>query len=98
MRYRSLVLIVFGGCAFQPAGGDLPDDTAPGNDGTVGDAVASSDATEAEVDATVPLCPSGYVTYASGTYRLVTTVATWNAARADCADDDSVGSFAFHTH
>lgn len=34
-------------------------------------------------------CPAGYSATATGTYRHVTTVSTWDAARADCADDGS---------
>lgn len=37
------------------------------------------------------LCPAGYLDHPTGRYRRVTEVATWNAARTDCANDDDAG-------
>jgi len=42
-------------------------------------------AIDAPLDA--PSCPSTYVAMGTSSYRLVTTLATWAAAQADCADD-----------
>lgn len=84
-----LGLVAVGGCAFTPSGatdGDLgPDARPPGDLGP--DAGPGNTA----------LCP-GYTTLATGTYRLVESVATWEQARTDCGDDVGSAGGGHRTH
>lgn len=89
-------------CAFQPRG-DGPDAGEAG-DGTADDAAADASAADApgapdaDTDGATATCPPGYEVRGTGTYRHVAQVATWNAARADCADDDDGGGYSGRTH
>jgi len=59
---------------------------ATGDAGVDGPLDAPIDAPiDARIDA--PACPAGYVSMGTSSYRYVSTLVTWAAAEADCADD-----------
>jgi hypothetical protein len=105
MRAALVLLAALAGCAFQPTGGEPADGTAAdallddaAADDAAGDAADAASADAARADGATTRCPAGYEVRATGTYRHVAEVATWNAARADCADDDDGGGFELRTH
>ncbi|MBZ0236701.1 MAG: C-type lectin domain-containing protein [Deltaproteobacteria bacterium] len=88
-RSSAIVVIGLGGCAFRPDGAIDAGDVGVPIDGR-----GSGDDDAAEAAS----CPPGYVAGTAGVYRLVEGGATWDAARADCADDAAGGAFTLHTH
>jgi hypothetical protein len=94
-----VVVLALGGCelVFAPSGGGAADDDAsivdsPDLDAPAIDAAIAIDASppDAMMNDASASCPPGYP--ATGGYRIVTTDATWEAAVADCADDELGGS------
>lgn len=86
MRVLLGMFAMIAGCGFHPRGEVLEE-------------VDATDAAQAsEHDRATARCPAGYEVRGTGTYRLVTEAATWNDARADCADDDDASLYERHTH
>lgn len=66
-------------CAYQPPVAE--------RDGSLADDVATTDMASDVATDTAAECPGDYATFPAGRYRHVTTVATWEDARDDCAND-----------
>lgn len=88
-----IALAVLAGCSFRTI--------APAQDASAGDdADIAEDATGRDATEAVP-CPLGYQPInGSGMYRVINaSTATWQAAAADCNDDDDAGGpYTGYTH
>jgi hypothetical protein len=102
MRASLAACAVVAGCTFTPNPGASPSDGNPGSEPAppgIDAAHADSAAHDAAIDAppdtptiTVLPCPLGYAALDSAQpgsrYRQVTASASWQAAEADCEDDE----------